>query len=58
MGRDSNAPTNDDMSDEPADLNEEPPTPRRFWSKAIVIFVLSLVAIFVLLNLAALIIGS
>jgi hypothetical protein len=46
------------MSDEPVDQNEEPPTPRRFWSKAIVIFVLSLVAIFVLLNLAALIIGT
>ncbi|HEV3300492.1 MAG TPA: hypothetical protein VG055_12670 [Planctomycetaceae bacterium] len=46
------------MSDEPDCPNEEPPTPRRFWSKAIVVFVLSLVAIFVVLNLAAFIIGS
>jgi len=46
----------DGTTGEPDD--EEPPTPRRFWSKAIVILALMLIAIFLLLNLAALIIGS
>jgi hypothetical protein len=48
----------DGMSGEPDDKSKRPPMPRRSWSRAMFMLALMLIAIFLFLNLAALIIGS
>jgi hypothetical protein len=47
-----------DELNEPDEPDDERPRARRFWFKAIVVIALSLFAIYALLNLAAMYIGS